>query len=660
VWIGSLAVAACLVPSGAALSSTPPPHGHGVTATQIHHGPAMVVNHRGPGAVPARITPLAGSPSYLVYMRVEARGRGTVPWVVPSKFPYLRTRRTLVARSLNGTEKVLGPLKGHGVGGWSLAGDTLTARQLNSQQTRRTLLWWNVADGDTGRIQLRKGEYLVSAAPGGALVIRGKQLLELKTDGTYISFHSPLPDAQQIGTVLAGPSGVVIGSSRADSLSYQTWAHPETVIALDTGLPDTLVAQPDCQGMSEQYVACTTEDNNPDNFNKFPRLLRLDGGAPVVTVHDRGSVAGIAGSTLIYRPVAYTDHREQLASVGAGGSTPSYSTTKITNSIITALGMAIATPVDDLTRMVGATDASHVETFLGPLGSANQVGAFSLAADRIAWVDSHTGDSHVRAAVHSRSVSASPSSITLGKPREVTPQPDGVPRLSPLRLIVANRRSTVVQQRGFVGVFGRPSSVQVPGRLLAADAHWIVTSNDRNLYLSTIDGTDRKMLTRHARWHVALSGDHLAVLQANGRVTASNLLTGHKVVVASPKTHSRFVGGTLAIHGSWIGWWWKFRHASQIRNYRTMTQSRKVHGYVYSLSHHGALAATHSADADFGDYYQNGNLMRGAVSYVPHHGKPRELFSSRLWVQLPEVVGHAVAWAGDDGQLRVAALKATL
>ena len=122
------------------------------------------------------------------------------------------------------------------------------------------------------------------------------------------------------------------------------------------------------------------------------------------------------------------------------------------------------------------------------------------------------------------------------------------------------------------------------------------------------------------------------------------------MVVYKPKSPSGG-GAVVFAHGRWVGWSIGIarRHSSPstingARDMRARSRVIRLPHVMYGLNGRGVLL-------------RSGYRVRpGSTTtwFLPYSGHQHLLLSSRVYDELPQLVGHALAWVSIDGNLKVA------
>jgi hypothetical protein len=146
---------------------------------------------------------------------------------------------------------------------------------------------------------------------------------------------------------------------------------------------------------------------------------------------------------------------------------------------------------------------------------------------------------------------------------------------------------------------------------------------------------------------VALTRTHLAYASGHGVVKWLDLATGKATTLYTtmPEPGPSLV--RVVAHGSHVAWFIRPGHRSPTPIYATrdMSNGKTVHlpFEPYAINSAGVLMKQDS-DID--------NTI--ATWFAPFGGTTQVLMPARVFTQLPQLVGHALAWVSVDGNLKVA------
>lgn len=333
-------------------------------------GKAKRVEQTGPSTLNRTRVLVAGSPTTVVYQDFVTNLFG-----VPSS-----TGSTLKARTTNG---VITKLKAAPLGStaYSMSRSTLVGGERRrghgtKPPRNQTVYWWKPASGTSGTFTPKGDNQYLAAAPNGAIIDTGTDLVRRPlTGGASTSLGRP-----PVGPVrvVPGSDGFVV-TGDGGGLAYQSWNDPGSYVTLDSG--NTQFGPPLCSPPIGLYVACAVSGE--------PTVIPLDGGAPVLApVLGSGHSAlnaALAGNTMIWQQLDYASHTTELTSEQIGSPTIQTGESVSRNAMVAAYGKVAFTPDDE--QLSAATTATDTATIVAAKPSPVQVEAFALSAHHVIWTD---------------------------------------------------------------------------------------------------------------------------------------------------------------------------------------------------------------------------------------------------------------------------------
>jgi hypothetical protein len=608
-------------------------------ATVGSAGDVVRISPTGDSTLASGVRALTGDADLVIYQRADAELLGTKRSRQQSEGVYSHLPQQLVAQSAEGDTVALGvapPASRF----WSMAGNLVTAEHLRPGNAHRPVLWWDVASGQHGSIEVPEGFFYSSAAPDGAVITDPAtgELKELHRNGSVTSLGTGA--ANFLPTTVSSDSGFVNWNG-SGSVTYQTWSSPGTFVDLQSGLGPA-PNQPACQAMSDTYVACAESGQ--------VSLVRLDGGAPVISASasDDDTGVGIIGTSLAYR-----NYDHYLVVVHGDGSDDTTSTTQV-GDIVQALGAPV-TEVHDKHAQISAINAdAQFSSVTRVVPSQIVAGAFALTAHQIRWIDDAPtpGRSHVIGSVKGRGLTVHGGRVRLQRPRRVAVLAGGLHPGDP-NTIVADGAVTVFQQRsGHVEAVTPHGARHFHGSLAVADRRWVVTRTER--FASVHDLRTRRTIKIPITDYDALALWHndLAHLSQYGKLTVTNLVTGHQRLVhprVSFPHHAFYGGGPVYLRGGRVAWEGQGRGGPRwhLVSLKTGHRTTPAHA-VIAMTADGVLEDLRYSPP--GDWRRQPNPT--PIWFQADGGRPRQLYAARRWWQLPEVAGHVIAWIDEAGQLK--------
>ncbi|HTW20105.1 MAG TPA: hypothetical protein VME70_07845 [Mycobacteriales bacterium] len=629
---------------------------------------------------------LTGSPALLVFDRQHRLARDVNLGAATD--PDGSGDHVLYTRTGTGTTKKLATVPTtveYFVSGWSLTGSTLAAGENNADDgypVYTDAVVWTVPSGKRTTIHLAATDQYLAAAPGGIVYsTEHGTVRERTTSGSTVTLATaPLgvtPRPLVFGG--AGPDGVVVGDTTGQA-AYIPFAAPHTPVVLDTGSTDPVR----CADVTSTYAACTGEPAEDDGYGASGAyLVPLDGSAPTVAPERSGQpadAAAVAGSSLIagYLDQADADHAiysQDVYTQPAGSTTQTKAASGLWSDLVSATGVAVAGTVDH-TSLRAISSAGSAQTVVPKRASPVSVDTFALASSRVVYADDQKVGSRpgrVESAF-ARTLSTNKGQAHAGS---ATLLSTGTGKVTG-NLVGASDAITVYATYG-----GKPVTVTLHVHSKSGDTATVPNvlgqgilqvSGSEVLFQRTVSGgshedvydanTGRTYLVRKISGGIdytgiALCKNHIAYATRHGAIYRENFRTHQKAQLAKALPHD--VGGvqfSVYMHGSWVGWsalpvsHELSKPENKLRNAHTMKPAISLSHRLYSLTSAGALLDT---TATFRDGFSQQGLIVSATSFWlrSYDGHTRKLFDQRTYQAGPEIAGGRIAWAADDGVLKV-------
>lgn len=627
---------------------------------------------------------LAGSPTYLVYIRTAQLAAGG--HVVGSEINLPRTY--LFVRTRSGSTRTLGHAPAGLQHTMSISGTMLTGvADQPDYGPVRAAYWWDLTSGRHGILRVPPGYHYEAAAPHGAVLSKGGRLFTVSTTGKIAGLGTPFAAAAD-QVVTSDATGLVV-HARADGthdtpLAYQSFAHPGKFVSLQSGTALGLV----CPALDRSVVACAAEDS--DGGVNAVSLVPVDGSAPtVVTAQPLSEQLAVHQASVMWSgssglrsfsgadPTVRTGPKRFTAiryNRDIAGTDPYPDIRQFGVALLGAFGGAV-----EASRLAGsgvalATSVDHSKRLFGTPPSPAAVARFSLHDGRVAY----TTDRQVGGRSASFSTFTARVVTAGGKARFA--DNSLLHRGSDYTLAGISKSTRVYAVRSgqehadlFVNHAGRTHRIQhVPfDSYLQVSGHRVMYAPDRLIaggataVYDAATGKTTKIRTDAACCDQyqgtyggrtpALSGDSVFFLAANGSVWRHVLATGHEARLSRPVTHAsggivfashRHVAWTVAAGGA------TKRYTSAFVDLAGEHQPHAVTRRIVGVSSVGVLTTT----SDLAD-------QAGAVgfsgSYTLHRfaGGSVTVLSSRNVVQVPQLDGRTIAWVSAAGRLHVKAVS---
>jgi hypothetical protein len=670
--------AAALVAAGATgvVAATRPAHVRAIT-------PIAKANRN------ERTIPEAGSPSYLVYGRVEllASGRGVPQYpglhiivaaarAAVSASPEVAGLSTpsarLYVRDTSGAVRDLGALPADG--DFSLSGTTLVAQSEVGQRVD----WWNVATGKHGSATLPSGARFKAAAPNGFIYSdQACDSLFLETlAGVVTSIGKPSGATSTCGAVAADDVGIVV-SADGVAPAYMTFASPGTYLPLAFTANDSA-----CGSVDANYAACGTADDDGDALSVG--LVPLNGDPAVSSTIDPEGAAIVAGSTLVWTGETGPQGAVvRLHSMTPDGTVTSRKPTVGLNATA-AFDKAVVQNATDEALLMGAA-ADHLTTVVGTKRSPVTTVAFALGRKQIVVNDDRRTDRADSVSTVTQPIAVGHGRVTLGKPSVAATN------------VFWNE----------VGVSGRVTVHAIAhGDVLGNPKAWLVirgAKHDKTIknvdldnsesapdFGLTLVGTHLAYVTTDNRHHgattawvyddatgkttkvyrygrdsfvaalPALQKNAVAYVDSHEAIWLLNLRTHQRTRLAKPPANPELQGADVYASGPFVGWSVRAGHVlhhKEINQYvNTANLSHKVtlHRTIYGMSAAGVLLSSVRGLSSTTD---SAGVPKTTFFLHPYGGHTRLLLSARAYLRGPQTNAHMVAWITLRGALKAAPIR---
>jgi hypothetical protein len=600
---------------------------------------------------------LAGSSTELLYESTHSvadAGRDPLSLPVPSP------RRELTARSKTGHLVDLGVAPADRA--WSTAGRYVTGVQAaaNGKPTAKVDVW-DLSTEHHRVVGLPAKTLLVQATPHGFVFADGDSLKAWDAP-TKAFTDLGVPVAGQAVSSLVTDDRELVATGASSGAVVMTYADPGTFTPLGTG-----PAVATCYALDHRGAACRL---NLVPVSSGISFVPLDGAAATTTDSYAYDVA-ISGSEVMFTDDGSDETR--LYGFSAANSDVTMSSGDVDFTVVSAYGKALFNSSDFSRpdRIFSAPSPADISPELRTPISPETAGGFALTASKIVYVSNLRDRSRPsqQAQLRGAPVHASAHHVSLGRSLQIAGTHGALQvRASryPLhfRLVAATAHLVAYavgdpakpDQQWHVAVRTPKGLTILPHRIssfigtVQAAGHLVLTTSAarRNAWVyDARSGHSRRVSFPHPLYSVALTPTHVAYASRNGIVHWRDLKSGRDRVVHHP--HVRRSDVTVTASGSWVGW---TVDPYVPRSTPTDTAVRDLAG------HHPAIAMPH----DVYGLNRDGVLMlhRPATGggtktwFRPFHGVTHRLLSPRDYDELPQLVGHALAWVSVDGNLKVA------
>jgi hypothetical protein len=621
---------------------------------------------------------LAGSASYLVY--VEA---GLLPaggHVAGAPISSARTR--LFARTPNGKVMRLGRPPAGLQPGMSISGTMLTGLAEKPDYSASTAHWWKLGTHRHGRFALPAGASYLTAAPDGAVLANGNQLLEVTTGGKVRSLGTPFPTAAYVRAVSDGHGLVAIGTSGGLSpvttVAYMQFSDPGHFRPLDYTTTDSLW----CPDVDKVVVGCHTE--NEDGGVLGTQLIPLD-GSPATTTTQGGITLGLIGDTAIWPA------RRGLQSISLGDSTVKEGPASLTpvrynrtisgtdaypsirqfgSLLVAALGkVAIVQDQSQKATLVSSVSRGH-RLFSVPRSRA-AVSAFALTTNRALYAgDARVAHHKGRFSTYSVAIRHQPRQASFAAPHLLHANSDyvlaGVSRQlqvyavragqehSDLKVVYRGQTRTIkrVPFDSYLSVSG--TRVMYAERRLIAGGPTAVynAASGKTKLIDTDAACCDEFEGAYGGRTPALSGSNVFYIKPDGSVWQHDLNGGKEEQLAAPRSHS--LGGVVfaaAGRAAWTITTGSANHPateSYLRRLVPGAHNQKLPDRVIDISSAGVLTTDGTLQ------YKTGHIGPiGTYVLRRFNGTAHVALTKREVFVLPELAGHTMAWVDTAGRLHV-------
>ncbi|HEX3706288.1 MAG TPA: hypothetical protein VHV76_06625 [Mycobacteriales bacterium] len=501
---------------------------------------------------------LAGSPTYLIYALVPVAATGSAPGQVQQEY----ADSVVDAVDPSGVVRTLGLSASNG---WSVEGDMVTAQPA---QEPLTVDWQRLSTGESGTASLPAGAKYLGATPEGWAFLLAQGVWTQTPSSPPAYLGAPLTGVYEtVGAGAVGPDGVLVGDANG-KLGYIRYDDPSHPVVLQS----SFIGSPSCSVLSEIAV-CQVYWSDGDTNHLGLERVSLTGG-PSVSFGDRPERLAVDETT-----TAGADVNTNVTTLyPANGSKPvelPYAADLMSAFGKIAMTNASGTAIDVISA---ATDTP--QQLVAPTRSPIRATSFAATSGRVVWADDQASGSDPNDSgidTWSRAVGNEGGNVVTGSPSLLSAI--GSP-VSLTASAASTMYATVTDSDRILRHVVTPVAVSTVRQPVNDGSDLQLSGNrvlDGQRLTNVATGKSHTVLagTKFGS-AIALWGNYLGYIKADGSVWRRNLVTHHEVRLVKPATDTRKVEGPVGsvfLYGDHVAWQYNYRD-------RSHGNEHHVDGYV--------------------------------------------------------------------------------